>query len=271
MQALTVVIADDEPLAREGLAARLDSYNDIKLCGQCADGKEALQVITETQPMIAFLDIEMPGLSGVCVAESLSMLSSPPLIVFSTAHANFAHQAFDCHAFDYLLKPYSDDRLEHCLEGLRARCQANLAYAREQRLSELLARKTGKSLSGLMASLEQSEYASAQDLQQTISVKSGTDWLRIALKDILWIEAAGDYMCIHTSDDTHIIRKTLRQFEQELDVKMFPRINRSTIVNLSFVTRLSPNSNGEYVAHLQTGAELKVTRKYKFRLDELQR
>ena len=100
-------------------------------------------------------------------------------------------------------------------------------------------------------------------------MKSGSEWVRVKLDDILWIEAAGDYMCVHTSDGTHIIRKTLKQFEQELDAKLFSRVNRSAIINLTKLVKLTPNSNGEYIAQLNTGENVKVSRKYKFKLDEL--
>jgi two-component system LytT family response regulator len=109
------------------------------------------------------------------------------------------------------------------------------------------------------------------ELQRTVSMKSGSDWIRVRLDDITWIEAAGDYMCLHTSEGTHIIRKTLKQFEQELDPTLFPRVNRSAMINLSKLKRLTPNSNGEYLAQLTSGDSVKVSRKFKFKLEELRK
>ena len=107
------------------------------------------------------------------------------------------------------------------------------------------------------------------ELQQIISLKSGSQWIRVKLDDIVWIEAAGDYMCVHTINDTHIIRKTLKQFEEELDSVHFPRVSRSAIINIAKLSTLTPNSNGEYVAELGNNVQVKVGRKYKFCIEEL--
>nr|WP_277344134.1 LytTR family DNA-binding domain-containing protein [Paraglaciecola sp. 20A4] len=106
-------------------------------------------------------------------------------------------------------------------------------------------------------------------MQHVISLKSGSQWIRVKLDDIVWIEAAGDYMCVHTTSDTHIIRKTLKQFEEELDNELFPRVSRSAIINIAKLSTLTPNSNGEYVAQLGDDIRVKVGRKYKFSIDEL--
>ena len=140
---------------------------------------------------------------------------------------------------------------------------------RHQELDKLLNRKTGNSIDGFMHNLEVSTAAPLSELQQTISLKSGSEWLRVRLDSILWIEAVGDYMCVHTQEGNHIIRKTLKQFEEELDRQNFPRVSRSAIVNLGKLSKLTPNSNGEYIAHLSSGEQIKVSRKYKFKLDEL--
>lgn len=272
MEQISAIIIDDEPLAREGLNIRMQGQEDFKVLAQCADGNEALNAIVERQPDVIFVDIEMPGLNGLQLVEALHERQLPlPKVVFVTAYKEFALQAFEYQAFDYLLKPFSEDRLEACLNNLRNSYEEHKALNQQDKLDELLSRKTGKSLDGFMHTLEQSRHAGMDELKQTISLKSGNEWLRVQLDSILWIEAAGDYMCVHTQDGTHIIRKTLKQFEHELDTTRFPRINRSAIVNLTKVSKLSPNSNGEYIASLITGHEVKVSRKYKFRLEELNR
>jgi two-component system, LytTR family, response regulator len=272
MQVITAIVVDDEALAREGLLMRLDAYADIHVLASCASGEEAYSCIRDTLPDVIFLDIEMPNLNGLQLIETMQQEKLPlPLVVFVTAFKEFALQAFEFQAFDYLLKPFSDDRLESCLCKVRNAFAQNHAYQQKSKLERLLGQKTGRSLDGFIQTLEQSSNTNMHSLQQTISLKSGNEWLRIALDGILWIEAAGDYMCVHTKEGTHIIRKTLKQFEQELDSECFPRVNRSVIVNLSKVTKLTPNSNGEYVAALCSGDEVKVGRKYKFKLDELKR
>ncbi|GAC15999.1 LytR/AlgR family response regulator transcription factor [Aliiglaciecola lipolytica] len=270
MESISAIIVDDEPLAREGLATRLHALDDFSVIEQCEDGQTALVCIEKMQPDVVFLDINMPGINGMELFELLIESTLPtPNVVFVTAFSDFAIKAFDNKACDYLLKPYSEDRLDACLDRVRTEVSAKKILAMHLKFTQLLSTRTGKSLDCFMQTLEHSPQISLQDLKQTISVKCGTQWLRIKLQSISWIEAAGDYMCVHTAEGTHIIRKTLRQFETELAVESFLRINRSTIVNLSKITQLTPNSNGEYIAKLDTGDELKVSRKYKLKLAEL--
>lgn len=270
MKKISAIIVDDEPLAREGLAIRMRSSGHFNVTAECANGQEALDVICTTQPDVVFLDIEMPGLNGLELIKTLNLQGIElPKIVFVTAFPDFAIQAFDQQAFDYLLKPFSEERLNVCLDQLRNDHLQNQALDKQQKLDRLLYKKTGKSLDGFINTLEHSRQTNMDELQQTISLKSGTEWLRIRLDSILWIEAVGDYMCVHTGEGTHIIRKTLRQFENELNKENFPRISRSAIVNLNRVNKFTPNSNGEYIAHLSTGDEVKVSRLYKIKLDEL--
>lgn len=269
MNPITALVIDDEVLSREGLALRLDSIEDIHVVGQCADGKQALEAIAVHKPQVIFLDIEMPELNGLELANQLSEQGALcPQIVYVTAFKEFALQAIERQAVDYLLKPYSEERLLCCIEKLRLLRDKQQAFEQQHQLEELLSRKTGHSLQGFMQNLQQSCHQS-EVLQHIISLKSGTEWIRIRPDQINWIEAAGDYMCVHTTQGTHIIRKTLKQFETELGQHKFLRVNRSAIVNLGKVTRLSPNSNGEYLATLQSGEQIKVSRKYKFKLDEL--
>jgi two-component system LytT family response regulator len=267
---ITAIIVDDELLAREGLLLRLSDHQDVKVLALCKSANEALIAIEHNPPDVIFLDIEMPGLSGLELAQQLQ-INSPlaPKIVFITAFREFAIKAFDFEAFDYLLKPLSSARLQACLSKLHDSLGQDEVVRQHQKLNGLLSCKTGSSIDGFMHNLEVSGQASLWELQRTISVKSGSEWLRIKLDSILWIEAAGDYMCVHTLEGDHIIRKTLNQFEQELDRKHFPRVNRSAIVNMAKIIKLSPNSNGEYIAQLNSGDQIKVSRKYKFQLDEL--
>jgi two-component system LytT family response regulator len=267
---LTAIIVDDERLAREGLMLRLNDDDRFDVVAQCPSAHHALDAIEQFQPDIAFVDIEMPGLSGLELAELLSKnTTAVPKVVFVTAFREFALNAFEFRAFDYLLKPFSDDRLASCLSQLVDSFFDSDVVLQHLKLDELLSRKTGNSIDGFIRNLEVTSGGSMSELQRTVSMKSGSEWIRVRLDDISWIEAAGDYMCVHTLEGTHIIRKTLKQFEQELDPNLFPRVNRSAMINLSKLKRLTPNSNGEYLAQLTSGDSVKVSRKYKFKLEEL--
>lgn len=269
---LTAIIVDDETLAREGLMLRLSGDIRFDVVAQCPSANHALDAIEQYHPDIAFVDIEMPGLTGLELAEQLSKSPAPvPKVVFVTAFRDFALNAFEFQAFDYLLKPFSDERLESCLSKLVDSFFDSDVVIQHQKLDKLLSRKTGNSIDGFIRNLEVSNGGSMSELQRTVSMKSGSEWIRVRLDDISWIEAAGDYMCVHTLEGTHIIRKTLKQFEQELDPNLFPRVNRSAMINLSKLTRLTPNSNGEYIAQLTSGDSVKVSRKYKFKLEELRK
>jgi two-component system LytT family response regulator len=267
---LTAIIVDDERLAREGLMLRLNDDDRFDVVAQCPSAHHALDAIEQFQPDIAFVDIEMPGLSGLELAELLSKnTTAVPKVVFVTAFREFALNAFEFRAFDYLLKPFSDDRLASCLSQLVDSFFDSDVVLQHLKLDELLSRKTGNSIDGFIRNLEVTSGGSMSELQRTVSMKSGSEWIRVRLDDISWIEAAGDYMCVHTLEGTHIIRKTLKQFEQELDPNLFSRVNRSAMINLSKLKRLTPNSNGEYLAQLTSGDSVKVSRKYKFKLEEL--
>jgi two-component system LytT family response regulator len=269
---LTAIIVDDERLAREGLMLRLNDDIRFDVVAQCPSAHHALDAIEQFQPDIAFVDIEMPGLSGLELAELLSKNTTPvPKVVFVTAFREFALNAFEFQAFDYLLKPFSDDRLASCLSKLVDSFFDRDVVQQHLKLDELLSRKTGNSIGGFIRNLEVTSGGSMSELQGTVSMKSGSEWIRVRLDDISWIEAAGDYMCVHTLEGTHIIRKTLKQFEQELDPNLFPRVNRSAMINMSKLKRLTPNSNGEYLAQLTSGDSVKVSRKYKFKLEELRK
>ena len=273
MSGISVLVVDDEPLAREGLALRLAEYENITVLGCCNNAKQAYDAISVNQPDVVFLDIEMPGKTGLELAEQLREEGNPATIVFVTAFREFAVNAFDFQASDYLLKPFSEERLKECIEKLSSAMDMTQVVDKHKKLGTLLSRKTGNSIDSFIHSLEVSNELSnnneLHELQQIISLKSGSQWIRVKLDDIVWIEAAGDYMCVHTINDTHIIRKTLKQFEEELDSVHFPRVSRSAIINIAKLSTLTPNSNGEYVAELGNNVQVKVGRKYKFCIEEL--
>ncbi|MDT0627919.1 LytTR family DNA-binding domain-containing protein [Alteromonas sp. W364] len=269
-QKIKAMIVDDEPLAREGLIMRLQTNEHIDIIASCASANEAKLTIAQLMPDVIFLDIEMPGMSGIDLARWLQAnVEGTCKIVFVTAYREFALNAFDFEAFDYLLKPFADERLEACVGRLIKLQQEGELAQKHRELDELVVSKTGNSLNAFMQNLETAVPGRVTEMQKTISLKSGTEWLRVKLDSIFWIEAAGDYMCVHTQEGTHIIRKTLKQFQDELDSMLFKQVNRSAIINTAKLSKLTPNSNGEYMALLSSGDSVKVSRKFKLLFDEL--
>ncbi|MEP4890431.1 MAG: LytTR family DNA-binding domain-containing protein [Aliiglaciecola sp.] len=267
MESISAMVIEGAQDTDNCLTTRLKNLDDLKIVIRGEEANCGVTAVLNNQPDVLFVDMQMLGADGLGLLKELDKaMEAMPKIVFLADSSDFAMQAFEHNAIDYLIKPVSDGRLMTCLERLRNAVLENQALLAQSKLNQLLCTKTGKSLDGFMQCLEHSKQASLADLQQTISIKSGTQWLRIKLACILWIQAAGDYMCIHTEDETHIVRKTLRQFEVELDKACFPRINRSTIINLNRITHLTPNSNGEYIARLDSGVELKVSRRYKLKM-----
>lgn len=269
MNPLRVLVVDDESLARESLFLHLSSRPNLKIIGCCNNAKNALLIIEHSQPDVIFLDIKMPGMSGLELAQQLRAQDNVTKLIFVTAYREFALEAFECQADDYLLKPFSAERLDQCLNNLLQACKNGQVMHQYQKLDELLHRKTGSSITNFIHSLEVSPQSQLSELQHIISLKCGSEWIRVRLDSILWFEAAGDYMCVHTQDGSHIIRKTLKQLECELDNRHFLRVSRSAMLNIDKLTKLSPNSRGEYLAHLCSGEQVKVGRKYRFHLDEI--
>ncbi|XOV81290.1 MAG: LytR/AlgR family response regulator transcription factor [Aestuariibacter sp.] len=267
---INVIIVDDEQLARQGLAKRLESYPQLQISKICPHAHDALSSIKAQSLDAIFLDIEMPGMTGIELLQTMQKEQIPmPYIIFTTAYQDFALQAFDFEPCDYLLKPIEQQRLQLCIERLSNFLNTQRLAQKTEELDSLLSRRTGNTLAGLIKNLQESSQCQISELQKQVSFKVGTEWIKIPLHDIFWVEAAGDYMCLHLRDEQHIIRKTMKQLEQELSPHMFPRVNRSAMVNIQQVCKLTPNSNGEYHAHLKSGAKVKVSRKYKFKLDEL--
>lgn len=265
-----VLIADDETLARQGLMSRLSKFSHLEILPLCENGNEALNSIIRHQPDAVFLDIEMPGLTGIeLLNKLLEQKHQLPYVVFTTAHQSFALEAFNFESCDYLLKPVDCDRLAICIQRIEKAIEQQKAFAMQEKLQQLLTRKTGKTLDGFIENLESDNQCQLNDLQNYISFKSGTEWIKIALQDIDWIEAVGDYMCLHVNGKQQIIRKTMKQLESELDASHFPRVSRSAMVNVTKINKLTPNSNGEYFAHLKCETVVKVTRKYKYKLEEI--
>lgn len=246
MSRLRVLVADDEAPARRVLARLLAAHRDIDLVAECADGGSTVERIVSERPALVFLDVKMPELDGFDVIDRIGVEAMPP-VVFVTAFDRFATRAFDVHALDYLVKPFSDARFE-----------ATLARAR-RRVAEMDAPRMAAELRALLdARREQQERAPSLE---RLLVKLGNRTSIIAVGDVDWIEAQGYYVTLHVGDATHLHRQPIRSLEKELDARVFVRIDRSAIVNLTRVSELRRRSDGRWVVRLGDGTELPVSRR----------
>ena len=266
---IRTIIVDDEPLARRGLELRLKEATDIEIVRQCANGREALAAIAELSPDLMFLDIQMPGLSGLDVLAQVPQ-ESLPMIVFVTAFDRFAIDAFEAHALDYLLKPVDESRLARALDRVRAQHEQRQAMAQREQLMAMLADVTGKGEfepgalpAGGSGGAGRRRYATM------LPIRVGRETIRLDVAGIDWIDAAGDYMCVHAASQTHVLRATMKELEGMLDPEVFQRVHRSTIVNLARVRSLRPHLNGECFLKLESGQEVKLSRTFRDKVELL--
>jgi len=264
---IRTIIVDDEPLARRGRELRLREAADVDIVRQCANGREALAAINELQPDLMFLDIQMPGMSGFDVIKQVPQ-ESLPMIVFVTAFDRFAIEAFEAHALDYLLKPVDETRLARALDRVRAQHEQRQAVAQREQLMALLADVTGK---GEIepGSGERAHGSAARRYATMLPIRVGRETIRLDVSAIDWIDAAGDYMCVHAGSQTHVLRATMKELEEMLDPEVFQRVHRSTIVNLARVRSLRPHLNGECFLKLESGQEVKLSRSFRDKVELL--
>ncbi|KRA16246.1 LytTR family DNA-binding domain-containing protein [Lysobacter sp. Root604] len=258
MKRIRTLIVDDEPLARRGLELRLGRHSDIEIVGEAGNGRQAFYAISSLRPQLMFLDVQMPGIDGF---DLLRMVPATqiPLTVFVTAYDHYASAAFAASALDYLLKPVDDARLDESVERARGRLAARETGDHYERLLKFIATLPGAQ----RAKIEGLLGDEAVPAGRTLTIRDGARLLRIELDSIRWVDAAGDYMCLHAGEQTHVLRGTMQELEQRLDPRKFARIHRSTIVNLARVQEMRPHVNGEYFLRLDSGHELKLSRSYR--------
>ncbi len=249
------LIVDDEPLARRGVRVCLQSAQDVTVLGEFADGPGAIEAITELAPDLVFLDVQMPGLSGFDVLERVPR-ERWPLVIFLTAYEEYALRAFDAHALDYLLKPIDDDRFAIALNRARQRLDERAAGAVVKRMDALLHERRLASLSPVPAA----------NYLQRFAVKTGSRTILVPAEEVSFLEAEGDYVCLHAGGRKHLIRAALGDLEQQLDPTKFVRVHRSTIVAVSRVREIHTLSSRDYLLRLTDGAELRMSRNYRERL-----
>lgn len=231
-----VIIIDDEPLARSIVKEYLQKHPQLELQAECGDGFEGVKAIQQYQPDLVFLDIQMPKITGF---EMLELVEPQPAVIFTTAFDEFAIRAFEAHAVDYLLKPFNQERFDKAI----AKWQEQKSTGVEQAPADLL------------------ETASLSPGQsQRIVVKNGSKIKIIPVHDVFYLEAADDYVKIHTQEGYFLKNKTMSHFEQVLEAHQFVRCHRSYIVNVQQITRIDPYEKDNHVAVLRSGAKVPVSR-----------
>ena len=230
---IRALVVDDEPLARRNLTVLLRRDPEIGSIAECGSGLEAIEAVRNSKPDLMFLDVQMPECGGFDVIEMLGG-ELPNSIIFVTAYDEYALRAFEAGALDYLLKPFDDARFGRAL----ARAKDKLAH-----------------------------YAPSQAFMRLI-VRSPGQLLFLNVPDIDWIEAASYYACLHVGGRSHLIRRTLTALEKDLAEQRFIRIHRSIIVNLDRISALELQSSGEYEVVLETGVRLRLSRRYRKRLQD---
>ena len=257
---IRTILVDDEPLATQGLMLRLEAHDDVEVIATANNGREAIRAIKTHKPDLVFLDIQMPGFDGFSVIQGL-MDIEPPLFVFVTAYSEHALRAFEVQAVDYLEKPVLEDRLATTMERVRQRLAERYAASHAERLKEALAEHAPEAAEELVEG-GPADPAPGR-FEKMINIKDQGQIFRVDVDTIERIDAAGDYMCIQTGDNTLILRETMKDLEKRLDPRRFQRVHRSTIVNLDLVRQVKPHTNGECFLVLNSGAQVKVSRSYR--------
>jgi two-component system, LytTR family, response regulator len=244
MTRIRTLIVDDEPIARARVLSLLLEEPDVDVVGECAGGSQAVSFIRSQSPDLVFLDIQMPEMDGFEVARALQPERMPAL-VFVTAFDQYALRAFECHALDYLLKPFSAQRFKSAL-----------SHARQQ-LAQRQATTLGRQLLEILP-----EMRSREPVRDRLVVRSSGRVYFVRIADIDWCEAAGNYVALHVGQQSHLTRETMSRLESQLDQR-FVRIHRSTIVNVDRVQELRSSFNGEHVLLLRDGTRLTLSRGYR--------
>jgi two-component system LytT family response regulator len=256
---IRTILVDDESLAIQGLKLRLEPHEDVEIVETCSNGREAIRAIKTHKPDLVFLDIQMPGFDGFSVVQGM-MEIEPPLFIFVTAYSDHAIRAFEAQAVDYLMKPVEEDRLADALDRVRLRLSEKRQVQEAERLREVLAEVAPQAMSDFVS---EDEAPASNRFEKLINIKDRGQIFRVDVDSIERIDAAGDYMCIYTADNSLILRETMKDLEKRLDPRNFQRVHRSTIVNLSQVRQVKPHTNGECFLVLESGAQVKVSRSYR--------
>lgn len=244
---IRVLIADDEAPARRVIRSFLATRENVAIAGEAENGLQVVDAIRSLAPQLVVLDIQMPGMTGFEAIEAIG-LEAMPIVIFATAYDEFALEAFDVNAVDYLLKPISRERFDRAFDRAVDRVAGRSAPELER-------------IGHLLASLPR-----ASTPLERVVVRQGERLFFVAARDIVHLTAEGNYVRIHTADGSHLIRDTLQRFESRLDPNRFARIHRSGLVNLDAIREIRAHLHGDYLVALQNGETVRLSRRYRERL-----
>jgi two-component system, LytTR family, response regulator len=242
---IKVLVVDDELLGRERICSLLNQHAEIKIVGECANGRQAVEAIRNLKPDLVFLDVQMPKINGFDVVEIIGA-ENMPVVIFVTAYDKYAIPAFEINAVDYLLKPFDEERFEKAVDRAKREIKRQESPTEiKENLRELL-----------------KEVKNEPKYLKRIPVKSAGGTIFVSTEEIDWISASGHYLELHIGNETHLIREKLAVIETKLDPQIFMRIHRSTIVNLDRIKSLHPLFNGDQLVLLKNGVKLNLSRNY---------
>ena len=253
MAKLQTIIVDDEPLALALMKSKLTQFDSINIIAECKNGREAIEAILELEPDLVFLDIDMPKINGFDVIER-TQPELTPMVVFATAYEQYALDAFKVNAIDYILKPLDDDLVSRAVKRAEIRFKQ---HDKTQEKSKLIS-----AIEAIRSHQDHPRQLTAKD-DKKIVVKDGDQITILKQNDLKWVDAAGDYCCLHANGETHIKRTSLTELLKQLDPSHFKRVHRSTIINLNFITKVQSLAKGEYFVELGSHERVKVSRTYK--------
>jgi two-component system LytT family response regulator len=263
---LRVLVVDDEPLARSGIADLVARDEELDVVGQCGDGQSAVEAIRTLEPDLVLLDIQMPEMDGFQVIQQVGP-ERMPAVIFITAYDQFAVRAFEVHALDYLLKPFDDERFAAAIARSKRALRDNEMGQLSLRLLGLL--ETTKR--GTLPPAAGVSSAPGQPYLSRLVVKNAGRVIFVRIDEIDWIEAADYYVRLHVARKSHLLRETMSALEEQLDPARFFRVHRSAIVNLDRLVEIQPYFHGEHVLVLQDGSKLKLSRSRKEKLEAVLR
>ena len=251
--AIRALIVDDEPLAREWVRSAVAEDPEVEIIGECGDGFKAVEAIESLRPDLVFLDVQMPGMDGFGV---LGMLGPEemPAVIFVTAFDQYALRAFDHHAVDYLMKPFSRERLQEAVKRAK--------FARDQRSAEDLKETLRKLVEDIRKERSYPDWLLLKNEGKSIFIK---------VKDIDWIESSRNNVKLHVGPHAYLFHETTAGIEGKLDPRKFMRIHRSSIVNIERIKEMHPWFNGDYSVTLRDGTQLTMSSTYRDRLKEFRR
>ena len=239
-----VIIVDDEALARKKIVSLLQERDDIQICGQCSNGLEALSAIEQIEPDLVILDIQMPELDGFELIDAIGV-DQMPVTIFVTAYDQYAIQAFDKNALDYVLKPINPSRLMQALDKAVLNIKTKQHLDSKNHFNNLL-----------------QDIAVARKYMGKIVIRTSGKICFINVSEIDWIESEGNYINIHTNSETHLLRETMKNIESKLDPALFIRIHRSRIVNIEKIKELHRGANNNFIVVLKDGSHMNMSNRY---------